>query len=732
LNITRIPPECDLSNLSFKLNLDSSNVTFSKPLPKIDSWQTQSIINCKITCSDQNESGVNGSSIFYRISNNNGMSWLPWTSAGLVSNTTFITAKTTQIFQDGLGNRIQWKAIDMVGNGPNCSQISQILVDTQDVFFSNPKPLISEVSKIENVEVSITISDNTSGVNGSSIEYSISKDNGSTWDDWTLVSDYSNNQSINIELNLTFPNGTANRLKWRACDIAGNGPKESDIYTINANTFKPKPTIKPNVNLLLPLNNSVLATKSVEFSWELIDSKISGVKYDLFLDSKNPPEKVEFENLDDTKLLVSNLENNKTYYWTVIPKIHGVVGKCLTGIWSFKINIDIQVPKVTLLSPSDNEIITAKNVTLKWAVIYNGSEDVTYDIYFDTKPNPNLFKSNHLEMKYNYIDLENDMIYYWKIVPKIVGISGQYSEVWSFSVKVYKPFPRVTLMYPLNGSRINSLQPTLSWSLNYNGSESVIYDLFLDTNPDPQERYDGIIQTFYTPTFELEAGNRYYWRIVPIVEDSIGPASEIWSFYIEFQDVPDFRFNLTVNPSNITIFPGQNRSIIALVRNLGSTDNEITLALDYTPVTGLEVIIIDPRMIEIDRNNIYKFSIVISTNLNISLKDMNITVTAISNRAQQYGQTVEKSAILTVKILELSNLDDVKEDNKEISFYNIFSIVIILIIIIIIIIIVFLLRIKKKREPIEPEAEQASSTEQQIQSQQPQQIAEEQQQQGLG
>ncbi|MCK5560690.1 MAG: hypothetical protein KAJ51_08865, partial [Thermoplasmata archaeon] len=99
----------------------------------------------------------------------------------------------------------------------------RILVDTQAISFSNELPLPTDVSTTENVELSITISDATSGINSSSIEYSVSKDRGKTWSVWYPVEGLENDMKIDVKINHTFPNGTDNILKWRASDIAGNG-----------------------------------------------------------------------------------------------------------------------------------------------------------------------------------------------------------------------------------------------------------------------------------------------------------------------------------------------------------------------------------------------------------------------------------------------------------------------------------------------------------------------------
>ncbi|MCK5559970.1 MAG: hypothetical protein KAJ51_05230, partial [Thermoplasmata archaeon] len=127
-------------------------------------------------------------------------------------------------------------AMDNATNFENPTFGNIFVYDRENVFFSNSKPLQSFESSTEKVEVGITISNLISGVNTSSIEYTVSMDAGKSWSTWTNVNGLKNQTQVNVSLNLTFQNGAANRIKWRAKDIAGNGPTESKAYTVKVNT----------------------------------------------------------------------------------------------------------------------------------------------------------------------------------------------------------------------------------------------------------------------------------------------------------------------------------------------------------------------------------------------------------------------------------------------------------------------------------------------------------------
>ncbi|MCK5560162.1 MAG: hypothetical protein KAJ51_06195, partial [Thermoplasmata archaeon] len=335
--------------------------------------------------------------------------------------------------KDGIGKLVKWQAKDSLGNGPVISDEYRVLVDTEDVKFSNASPTEDLESTVERVEVGITISDETSGVNGSSIEYSISTDRGDTWSSWVPVVGLGNGSLVNITLNLTFPNGTANRLRWRASDIAGNGPTESKSYPVLVNTWRQ--TLIPKVKLLAPRNGSVITTTSIELSWQLTNIGLNEVEYDVLFDTVNPPSDIFKANSTENQLMLSDLSDGETYYWTVIPKsAQEGTGSCISGVWSFTVNTSVPTPIVNLISPENGSFITSTRPTFRWSVEYEGSDVLSYEIYLDTNPDPKEFEQS-LNAFYFPRALENGTTYYWKVIPLAGNVTGPASEIWSFTVK---------------------------------------------------------------------------------------------------------------------------------------------------------------------------------------------------------------------------------------------------------------------------------------------------------
>ncbi|WP_455393055.1 DUF7948 domain-containing protein [[Eubacterium] cellulosolvens] len=444
INLSGIPPECDKTNESFSIRIDGDTLTFSNPKPDEKVWNRLSEVRTGITITDTGGGAVNGSSVMYCLSNDNGTIWGDWEEVKNLGSKKKMDVEQFINYEDGNDNLIKWCASDSVGNGPTESDAYRIFVDTDSVIFSKPIPDETEESTFEKVRVGITISDNTSGVNASTIQYSISMDSGKTWSYWKRVLGYRSDQEINISLNLTFPNGTTNRIKWRVYDIAGNGPAESEAYVVKVNTLLQE--LLPQVDLREPRNNSIISTTSVKLVWRLVDQNFKGVTYDIYFNTF-PSNIPNITNSLFTTFEFDNLVNGETYYWTVIPRMGDMIGFCRSGIWSFTVNTSVPVPSVTLVRPENGSILRSPRPTFVWAVEYEGSEIITFDIYLSPGKSPEPKITDYDESYYSSETLlEDNTTYYWRIVPWAGNIQGPDSETWSFTIKKdYLPQLQISL-----------------------------------------------------------------------------------------------------------------------------------------------------------------------------------------------------------------------------------------------------------------------------------------------
>lgn len=375
-SIEDIPDECDKTNTSFAVIIDADRVVFSDFVPMANTWQTSTEVIAGVTVTDYGGALVNATSLLYSISINNGTSWVDWGYVTGIEDAMRIEAKHNIIFSEGRNNLIKWRASDTVGNGPVETGPRRILVDTEEVSFNYAYPSFVEESETEEVQVGITIFDKISGVNASSIECSYTVDRGKTWSAWASVSGFKNGPEVNVYVNITFANGTDNMVKWRAKDIAGNGPTESLRYSISVDIWKP--TKNPVVFLIFPENGSIMPKSTVRLSWLPEDISLKGITYDLYFDTTNPPD-LYISDISNTNYNISGLSGSSTYYWKVIPRKGDLTGTCKSGIWNFKIDLPPDIPetvyKILLTGPERIILKQGENKSVKISITNLGTEE---------------------------------------------------------------------------------------------------------------------------------------------------------------------------------------------------------------------------------------------------------------------------------------------------------------------------------------------------------------------
>ena len=272
------------------------------------------------------------------------------------------------------------------------------MIDTEPVEFLNFSPASDKISNVENIDIELTIFDLTSGVNTSSMFYSTSFDTGKTWSDWKLITNFEkiDRFNIRIDLDLIFPDGIDNRIRFRAMDVAGNGPIESMIYSINVNL----PQEIPKIRLVAPINNSIINTSEILLKWELVNENISQADYFVYIDTNDPPGMGNFSIIQINEYKITNLLNGTTYFWQVIPEVSGLSGLCLDGIWSFSVQIFEDYKQ-------NQTNITDKNETHKIKIICPGSiileQGETRELEFSIENLGNTDKTIAIELNANNV-----------------------------------------------------------------------------------------------------------------------------------------------------------------------------------------------------------------------------------------------------------------------------------------------------------------------------------------
>ncbi|OYT45108.1 hypothetical protein B6U90_04030 [Thermoplasmatales archaeon ex4484_6] len=201
---------------------DTDMPTFGMPDPAPGSWVNSNTVNYEMVIMDRDGSGVRGSSVEYAISFDGGRTYSAWEPTNIRNEGEQIRVKVFLNFREGDENYIKWRAKDISGNGYIVSDPFQVKVDTVPLSYKNPIP--SEPVSADYITCGVTLTDIGSGVDASTIQYSISYDGVSNYGPWETLDLSGLEESIDVTTPpIYFERGTLNYIKWRAMDGAGNG-----------------------------------------------------------------------------------------------------------------------------------------------------------------------------------------------------------------------------------------------------------------------------------------------------------------------------------------------------------------------------------------------------------------------------------------------------------------------------------------------------------------------------
>ncbi|WP_159951700.1 fibronectin type III domain-containing protein [Polaribacter septentrionalilitoris] len=191
----------------------------------------------------------------------------------------------------------------------------------------------------------------------------------------------------------------------------------------------------------------------------------------------------------------------------------------------------------SLVYPLNNTVCIDNNIIFKW----NASTDaegnaITYmlEVSENSAFSPLLEAQNSFSES-KLISLDKGKAYYWRI--KAVdnkSAESEYSEVSQFLTEGngttnHIPFAP-SLVAPALNSEIDGTNTTLSWSASDVDGDALTFDVYLDTNSEPNTLVsENQSETTFNAT-NLSASSTYYFKIV--VKDGNGATSigQVWSF----------------------------------------------------------------------------------------------------------------------------------------------------------------------------------------------------------
>ncbi len=238
LNITHLPEGAQaVGSAIFRLRVDGELPVFRNPVPEPDEWHASAKALISITAYDLDMSGVDSGTLEYAYSTDGGVSFGEWTREGLAGtwSGSEVDGLVELSLPDGDRNYVRWRVKDLVGNGFAVSVDYRIMVDTNNVTFSDPRPPLDTWLRETAVTAGVTIHDEGgSGIDVVSVQYRLSPRNLSQYTAWTDWDEGSQAPSVIIDATvaLVLNESAYNYIQWRAKDIVGHGYTTSPHYRL--------------------------------------------------------------------------------------------------------------------------------------------------------------------------------------------------------------------------------------------------------------------------------------------------------------------------------------------------------------------------------------------------------------------------------------------------------------------------------------------------------------------
>ena len=349
----------------FLLNVDGTLVTFrdSEPRDPIASLRGTATIEIE----DPLGPGVD-TRVEYRLDlAGDGEGFGEWTHRSLVSDPDEdgrIIATAEDAFTEGR-NYIQWRAWDLVGNGPSVSFIYPIVVDLGNISFTNPQPLAGTWHKTETVAVGITI-ENTRGneLDLANVQYRTSTSPGvyTSWQTFhASVPPGSDASRVTITTQVRMSEGDDNYIQWRARDMERREYITSSLHRVLVDLTGPEFTRVSPSDRVFANSRSVQITITVDDVLSGVDE--TQIWYNVLgEDVWHPPlSRTHRGEVVECTARVSLKEGVDNF---VRWKATDSVGH-LSEPFEMRVKVDLTAPTISLITPDEVVTDSLVDVTIR-------------------------------------------------------------------------------------------------------------------------------------------------------------------------------------------------------------------------------------------------------------------------------------------------------------------------------------------------------------------------------
>jgi trimeric autotransporter adhesin len=328
-----------------------------------------------------------------------------------------------------------------------------------------------------------------------------------------------NGPATSAKLNFVFD------LSGVAIDAAGNlfisDTLNDRVRVINACTSVTAP------QLTQPADAEAVST-SPKLAWAAVDHAF---RYDVLLDTVNPPVRVFAADISDRSFTPANLQPSTRYYWSVVAKGDPFCKPASTAasrVASFTTDTSCAAAAFDAVAPQNGTTVSSSPVQLSWQSVGDGA---TYDVYLGTLSPAPLVVSGITATTYNATIVSGQ--YSWFVVahpgcdPSKTSATPTRSFISSLPTGCTPGQLQVIASRPSNGATGISSTLDLGWvPLGVASS----YDLYFGTTSQPPLLIGGLDRTSQTVA-SLIPGTTYFWRVVAKGPcDPNGVTSDVVSF----------------------------------------------------------------------------------------------------------------------------------------------------------------------------------------------------------